>query len=126
MNEQSNIKTVKIGPLGSPQGDVPVIRVQNRTPGGKVTNRLIVAYGEATGHHHEIQGECEVVEVERDFCGQLFKGLEVIVTEEKPGRLYHKSGGEHYTVEFVPGIYFVPTETQQVEYDGAKERRVAD
>lgn len=125
MNEQSNIKTVKIGELGAPQGDVPILRVQNRTP-GKPTTQRIVAYGESTGHHHEIQGKCEVVEVERDFYGQLFKGLEVIVTEEKPGWLYHKSGGEHYTIEFTPGIYFIPTETQQVEYDGSKERRIAD
>jgi len=115
-----------IGKLGGVQGDVPILRVDSLTPGGKPTKNRIVAYGEGTGHHHEIQGDCDVMEVERDIAGQLFKGLEVIVTEDKPGQLYHKSGGEHDTIELTPGLYFIPTDTQQVEYDGENERRVAD
>lgn len=116
----------QVGKLGAPQGDVPVLRIDSLTPGGKPTDKRIVAYGEATGHHHEIRGECEVLEVERDIAGQLFKGLEVVVTPDKPGELYHKSKGDHYTIKFTPGIYFIPTDIHQVEYDGRHERRVLD
>ena len=122
----NNRKVVQIGPLGGVQGDVPILRIDSLTPGRKKTSRRIVALGEGTGHHHEIRGGCEVLEVERNVAGQLFKGLEVIVTEEAPGKLVHKSAGEHDPIELAPGLYFIPTETQQVEYDGAEERRVID
>lgn len=115
-----------VNKLGGVQGDVPVTTVDSLTPGGKLTARRIVAYGESTGHHHELIGECDVYEVKRDVGGQLFEGLEVVVVEDKPVQLFHKSNGEHLPLQLVPGIYFIPLEIQQVEYDGSKERRIAD
>ena len=80
-------KQVKANSVGAVQGDVPMIRVDDLTDGGKKTDMRIVAYGESTGHHHEIRGECEVYEVERDVAGNLFRGLEVVVGSE-PVELY--------------------------------------
>lgn len=120
------MKAKKIGPLGGVQGDVPIIAVENQSENGKATKQRIVAYGEQTGHHHEIRGECEVFEVERNIANQLFVGLEVIVAPEKEVEIFHKSNGEHDTIQLMPGVWFIPTDIQQVEYDGAKERRVTD
>lgn len=117
-----NITTNRIGAV---QGDVPVLRIDALTDGGTPTERRIVAYGETTGHHHEIQGEVECYEVTRDIAGNLFPGLEVVVTG--PARIVHNSSGEHHAIEMTPGLYFIPAPGfQQVEYDGENERRVLD
>ena len=108
------------------QGDIPVITVESLSPSRKPTNLRFVGIGESTGHRHEIVGECELYEVERDFYGQLFRGLEVIVATDSPVCLRHNSGGEHGDLELAPGIYFIPLDIQQVEYDGEKERRALD
>jgi len=117
---------VKSNKMGAVQGDVPILKIETLTPNGEPTTTRIVAYGEATGHHHAIMGECEVLEVERDIAGRFFKGFEVIVTDGNPVHLYHKSEGEHDTIELLPGFYFIPLDIQQVEYDGENERRVLD
>ena len=118
--------TVTTNKFGAIQGDVPILRVITRTKGGKKTDKRIVAYGEVTGHHHQIVGECEVYEVERTIKDQLFPGFEVVVADS-PVTIVHNSGGEHYTVEMTPGIYFIPAPGfQQVEYDGENERRMSD
>ena len=116
---------MKTNRLGAVQGDVPVLRVDALTLGGKKTQRRIVAVGEATGHNHIVVGDVECYEVERNVAGNLFRGLEVVVVEGQPAALEHMSGGEHETIELLPGIYFIP-QIQQVEYDGADERRVVD
>lgn len=112
--------------LGGVQGDVPIRKISDLTPSGKPSNIRIVAYGEATGHHHELRGDCDVFEVQRKVAGQLFKGLEVVVTDDHPVELWHKSNGEHDAITLAPGYYFIPTDVQQVEYDGENERRVYD
>lgn len=119
-------KVIKVSDLGAPQGDVPIRKVDVLTPGGKLTSKRIVALGETTGHHHEILGECQVYEVARNFGGSLFPGFEIVVGEA-PVSLFHKSGGEHDTIEMTPGVWFIPAPGyQQVEYDGRNERRVMD
>lgn len=120
------MNTKIVGKYGAPQGDVPIVKVNSLADGALLTNNRIVAYGEQTGHHHQIVGGAQVYEVEREFYGQLFKGLDVVVSEGVDASLFHNSGGEHDTIVFTPGIWFIPTETQQVEYDGENERRVYD
>lgn len=116
------MKTIKTNKLGGVQGDVPILRIEKMPKGAKPTARRIVALGETTGHHHEIVGEVQCF----DATHNLFKGIVVVVAEDKPAHLVHNSGGEHYTIEMAPGLHFIPTQIQQVEYDGANERRVLD
>jgi len=126
LKEKSTMKTVT-NEFGGVQGDVPILRVDELTPGGKPTIVRVVALGEATGHHHEIKGDCQVLEVKRVIDGVLFPGFEIVVREENQVHLYHKSDGEHDIVEMAPGFYFIPAPGhQQVEYDGENERRVLD
>lgn len=113
--------------VGAVQGDVPILRLAALPAGTKPTQTRIVAYGETTGHHHEVVGVCERYEVETTLAGQLFKGLAVVVTDGHPVRLHHNSDGDHADIELLPGVHFIPaTGFQQVEYDGADERRVMD
>lgn len=113
---------MKTNRFGAVQGDVPIIKIAKLSDNAKKTNNRTVAYGEVTGHHHTIYGECEVYETKREIEGQLFPGLEVVVTETV--ELRHQ---EHDTIEMIPGIYFIPSPGhQQVEYDGENERRVLD
>lgn len=125
--KRNKAKTIKTNHLGGVQGDVPILAIPNLTPGGKPTKTRIVALGETTGHHHQIKGDVEVYEVERDLAGQLFKGWEVVVTEGKPATIEHNSNGEHATIEMTPGLWFIPAPGfQQVQYDGEQERRMLD
>ena len=118
--------TVKLGKYGGVQGDVPILTIPGHDPKAIPTTNRIVAVGEATGHHHQIVGECDRYESTREIGGQLFKGMEIVVGNS-PVTIEHNSGGEHYTIEMSPGIYFIPAPgKQQVEYDGARERRVRD
>lgn len=79
----------------------------------RVDGRLILAYGEVTGHAHAID----------DALAEMFT--------ERDGRLYLKVGGddvtlnheEHATIKLDPGVYEV---IHQREYDPARERRVLD
>ncbi len=121
------MKKVIANSIGAVQGDVPIVRISKLTKGGKRTEQRVVALGEVTGHHHQIVGEVDVYEVERKVGGELFPGFEVVVVEGKPATIEHNSGGEHYTVEMTPGLWFIPAPGhQQVEYDGVNERRVMD
>ena len=121
------VREIQANALGAVQGDVPILRVAAISDGAKATARRIVALGETTGHHHALVGECQVYEVTRSLAGQLFPGLEVVVTEGQPVHIEHNSDGDHAAIEMTPGIYFIPAPGyQQVEYDGADERRVLD
>src|SRR3990167_10302207 len=115
--------TIKLGKLGGVQGDVPILKVPNHDPEAIPTTNRIVAVGEATGHDHQVVGECERYTSTREIGGQLFAGMEIVVGDS-PVTIEHNSGGEHYTIEMTPGVYFIPAPgQQQVEYDGAQERR---
>lgn len=113
---------MKTNKFGAPQGDVPILKVGNLSKNAKKTKNRTVALGEVTGHHHTIYGKCATYETMREIEGQLFPGLEVVVTETV--ELRHQ---EHDAIEMTPGIYFIPAPGhQQIEYDGEQERRVMD
>jgi hypothetical protein len=126
MTKTKKTQTKKANEYGAVQGDVPILRLAALPAGAVQTQRRIVAYGEVTGHHHEITGQVECYECEVSLAGQLFKGLAVVVADV-PARIEHNSGGEHAAIEMTPGVYFIPGPgQQQCEYDGAAERRVLD
>jgi hypothetical protein len=100
------------------QGDVLVERVDfdpTSKPHKAVprdAGRVVLAYGEATGHAHAIaEADCEMVELE---SGERF-----IVTERGVS-LRHE---EHAPVRVPPGSYRV---TRQREYSPEEIRNVAD
>ena len=106
--------------VGAVQGDVPIRKIESIPSGAKKTKRCIVAYGEATGHHHTLVGECELYETQVE----MFPGIVFVVPKNSQVELTHP---EHDTIVFAEGVWFVPDPGyQQVEYDGENERRVLD
>ncbi len=100
------------------QGDVLLIKVRRRslakaTPVPRDGGRIVLAYGEVTGHSHAIDAA----------LAELF--------EEKDGQLYLKVSGadaelrheEHGAIAIPPGTYRV---VRQVEYTPQEIRRVQD
>jgi hypothetical protein len=99
------------------QGDVLLVR-RTRLPRGtkpvpRDRGRIVLAYGEVTGHAHAIDEEfAELVEVEK----QRF----LRVPGKEVATLVHE---EHAAIEVPPGIYEV---RQQREYSPEEIRNVAD
>lgn len=100
------------------QGDVLIRSVRHSlTPQAKPVprdhGRIVLAYGEVTGHAHAID----------DAMAELF--------EEKDGRIYLKVGAtgatirheEHAAIALAPGTYEI---IHQREYHPTELRRVAD
>ena len=86
------------------EGD-KVVKVESKN------GRLILARGEATGHHHSVD----------TLTANLFSvndGLVLVVAE--PTTLDHQ---EHGTIEIMPGIYWI---VRQREYHRSEVRRVQD
>lgn len=102
--------------FGFMQGDVIGHYVQSIPEGAIVTKERIVAYGESTGHHHIVQGVQEAYETKEGFY--------FVVAPEDTAEVVH-IGNDHETIKLLPGIVYVPRESQ-VEYDGEEERRVLD
>ncbi|MBW2002985.1 MAG: hypothetical protein JRI72_00010 [Deltaproteobacteria bacterium] len=105
------------------QGDVGITKTNKKFDSKKmkkvkpVNNRVILAYGEATGHHHSIAladyPETELFEI----VGEAEKLLKVA----EPGtKITHQ---EHGAIWLSPGWYEIH---HQVEYDPEGERRVMD
>jgi hypothetical protein len=102
------------------QGDVALVRIKaipadaiEQAPHG---NKVILALGEATGHHHrfEFMDKSHNVKLYASAGGARF--LDVAA----PADLLHE---EHSTARVGAGKYLLP---QQVEYTPAELRRVAD
>ena len=98
------------------QGDVLLVPV-DEVPAGKSVEReggkLILARGEATGHHHAVL----------DRNAELMESAEAVYLKimEAPAHLTHQ---EHATIEVPPGTYRV---VRQREYQPKElPRRVAD
>jgi len=73
--------------------------------------RLILAEGEATGHHHSIGAN----------VAELFQsGPQLIMSVKEPTVITHQ---EHGPVEITPGQYWV---VRQREYDAGAVRKVRD
>jgi hypothetical protein len=102
------------------QGDVLVVET-NTIPAGvepveRDSGRLVLAYGEVTGHAHVVVGEAElfapadVAELEERF----------LRVEQEGAQLVHD---EHSTIDLPPGDYVVK---RQREYSPQEIRTVAD
>jgi len=74
--------------------------------------KYILAYGEATGHHHQLQGSCEL---------QLMNGRRWITVDE-PTELTHQ---EHHTLTILPGVYEI-LEERTFDYFENSIKKVID
>lgn len=98
------------------QGDILIVsdKKDNYTWRGhnefKARKDKIVAYGEATGHKHEFEGNVELLELNN----LLFADV------KQTANLVHD---EHETIEIPEGFYRI---IRQREYDGENIRQVAD
>lgn len=102
------------------QGDIGLVRVakipQNATK-STLANSRVLAYGEATGHHHVLHGP-SVTRWEVQEGNELVSYVEIA---EALAELTHQ---EHATITLEPGIYRV---TRQYEYvPGTVPNRVLD
>jgi hypothetical protein len=107
---------MKANKLGFFQGDVVGKYVSELPEDAKITRERIVARGETTGHHHIVEGVQTAYENPQGFY--------FLVAPEEKAVLTH-IGNDHDTIEMIPGIVFIPRESQ-VEYDGEEERKVLD
>lgn len=99
------------------QGDVLLVRVDSIPAGAArvtkhpVKDRIVLAYGEATGHHHSIAvKDAEMLETAEAVFLRIMA----------PTPLEHQ---EHATITLEPGAYQV---VRQVEYAPEAIRTVAD
>ena len=103
------------------QGDVLVIPVatipRNTKPVKRDQGRVVLAYGEATGHAHTISHP-DVRLVSAEQAGELRMWMQV--TAPEPVELEHD---EHDTLLIPPGTYEV---RRQREYSPEEIRTVAD
>lgn len=101
------------------QGDVLIERIAQRPDGLKPVERdkgrLVLAYGEVTGHAHVVEGEAELFAAE-DLQEMDDRFLRV----EKEAQVVHE---EHGTIPLPPGDYRV---RRQREYSPERIRQVAD
>lgn len=96
------------------QGDVPIVRRDALPAGCKPVKGNILRDGEVTGHHHIVDASVEKFQLYTSPTGELWMELFADVA------IRHQ---EHGTLIMPPGVYVIP---EQVEYDGAEERRVLD
>ncbi len=99
------------------QGDVLIERISKMPTGlkklAREKNEIVLAHGEATGHHHAIADEhCDL------FQGD--SGVTFLEVREAMAALTHE---EHAKIELEPGVYRV---TRQREYTPQAIRNVQD
>jgi len=102
------------------QGDVALVRVK-AIPKDAIEqpitgNKVILAYGEATGHHHRF----EFVDTSQNVKLYVAHGGARYLEVSEPADLLHE---EHSTARVPAGKYLLP---RQVEYSPAALRNVAD
>ena len=97
-------RTKKI-PGQARQGDVFFERVAKLPPNTKpvaaVNGRLMLAYGEATGHHHSVRADVATLNV--DEGGVMYLTVEELIAVE------HQ---EHDVIPREPGVYKVTTQRE--------------
>lgn len=92
------------------QGDIILIKKASRPRDAKEVRKEVVAFGEATGHHHRIPGATVIA------AG----GLEYVVVPEDT-EMTHE---EHPAIAVPAGVYEI---RHQVEYwPGQEPRKVID
>ena len=103
------------------QGDVMLVRVgqlsANRQEHPADNGRIVVEYGEVTGHAHVLDRN-DVLAYDIVSEAGVIVGQEFLVLTETP--LRHD---EHAPITLTPGVW---ERWYQVEDDGAEERRVLD
>jgi hypothetical protein len=107
---------MKANKLGFVQGDVVGHYVIKLPKNAKPTKQRVVAHGESTGHNHIVEGVMVAYENPQGFY--------FVIASDEIATLTHV-GNDHDTIEMIPGIVFIPRESQ-VEYDGEEERKVRD
>jgi hypothetical protein len=111
--EQCNVKTIR-------QGDVCLIEVKSIPKDAKeqalAGQKLILAFGEATGHHHRF----EFLDTSHNVRLYVADGGARYLEVRADADLRHE---EHSTAKVPAGKYLLP---QQVEYIVQELRRVAD
>lgn len=99
------------------QGDVLIQRVgsipKNVTAETPVNGRIILAYGEATGHHHSLEADAA------DWWKSADKDEQFIDVKTDTAVVHQ----EHSKIDLTPGKYRV---TRQREYSPEAIRNVAD
>lgn len=96
------------------QGDVGLLKIDALPEGGrqeKVSDTLVLALGEVTGHSHRLCAEAATL--------YSFDGYDVFEIKQR-GELVHE---EHDTIALDPGFYKV---IRQREYTPEQIRRVVD
>jgi hypothetical protein len=87
------------------QGDVLLVPIrsapQARIPVRPENGRLVLAHGEATGHHHSFRLEDRLALFREDGSGG---GLFLVIGRGEPAALEHQ---EHHTLRVAPGAYKV-------------------
>ena len=108
------------------QGDVPLIpytgSLEGLTEVQPVGGKIILALGEATGHHHRIEG-CNLSFDQHDhhrLFRDIFTGAQIIEVGGGGAQLLHE---EHETIELPAGRYI---QLLQVEDDGEMISQVVD
>lgn len=99
------------------QGDVLIQRVSfipKEAKAEKASKKIILALGEATGHHHALETDAA------DPADWWKLGEEQFVSFDEPAKLTHQ---EHATIDLPAGTYRV---TRQREYSPEEIRNVAD
>ncbi|MGH7746173.1 MAG: hypothetical protein ACREQ5_15625 [Candidatus Dormibacteria bacterium] len=119
------------------QGDVLIIAVAKapkiKRPEPLIHGRVVLAFGEVTGHAHALAGDAAVLTREPEIIEALHRELvakkifqsdwrvdALLEIADKPGRLQHE---EHGTIELPAGRYAV---IRQREYSPEELRQVAD
>lgn len=114
------------------QGDLLIERIEGRSapPGSKRALSIVLAEGEATGHHHVLrvgdpadwwkEGAPERETATVPVFNWWREGQEQFFALAEPARLTHE---EHGAIEFEEGTHRV---TRQREYTPTEIRRVAD
>jgi len=110
------------------QGDVVLMPVEKMPKKAKSLGRMdsyILAYGEVTGHQHELRANCEVFELEEEkyLCvnedGKLVHGFANVGEEKQIGV------DRHDTLTIKKGIYKLGNE-REYDYLEKKNIRVID
>lgn len=108
------------------QGDVLISQVAQLPEAAQpiesaMSKKIVLAWGEVTGHHHRIENDGDVVEAEeftmKDAAGVVRRFLKVF---DLGATVKHE---EHAAIALPPGLYEV---TIQREYTPEEIRQVAD
>lgn len=101
-------------------GDVIIRRINTPIPDNATksrdpeTGRMILAYGEITGHAHAVIGDADLLEIPRELTDTVIRNIEKYLEVHNGGaQIVHE---EHATINLPPGRYAI---VRQREYTSA-------